>query len=79
MGERTWPLRLEVARLGVGAVAFVGKAWRGQSYRKSEKVVTLSLLRPIAVFYKKYFQDVSREFDEFRVNTHLCKLRRWYL
>ena len=24
------------------------------------------------VFYKKYFKDVSREFDEFRVNTHLC-------
>ena len=27
------------------------------------------------LFYKKYFKDVSREFDEFRVNTHLCKLR----
>ena len=31
------------------------------------------------LFYKKYFKDVSREFDEFRVNTHLCKLRCWYL
>ena len=30
------------------------------------------------VFYKKYFKDVSREFDEFQVNTHL-KLRCWYL
>ena len=27
------------------------------------------------VFYNKYFKDVSREFDEFQVNTHLCKLR----
>ena len=27
----------------------------------------------------KYFKDVSREFDEFRVNAHLCKLRCWYL
>ena len=26
-----------------------------------------------------YFKDVSREFDEFRVNTHLFKLRCWYL
>ena len=26
-----------------------------------------------------YFKDVSREFDEFRVNSHLCKLRCWYL
>ena len=31
------------------------------------------------IFYKKYLKDVSREFDEFRVNTHLCKLRCWYL
>ena len=23
--------------------------------------------------FEKYFKDVSREFDEFRVNTHLCK------
>ena len=30
------------------------------------------------LFYKKYFKDVSREFDEFQVNTHLCKLRCWY-
>ena len=27
------------------------------------------------LFCKKYFQDVSREFDEFRVITHICKLR----
>ena len=31
------------------------------------------------LLYKKYFKDVSHEFDEFRVNTHLCKLRCWYL
>ena len=30
-------------------------------------------------FIKKYFKDVSREFDEFQVNTYLCKLRCWYL
>ena len=29
--------------------------------------------------YKKNFKNVSREFDEFRVNTHLRKLRCWYL
>ena len=33
----------------------------------------------IYIFYKKYFRDVSREFDEFQVNTHLCKLRCWHL
>ena len=27
---------------------------------------------------KIIFKDVSREFDEFQVNTHLCKLRCWY-
>ena len=30
-------------------------------------------------FVKKKIEDVSREFDEFQVNTHLCKLRCWYL
>ena len=25
------------------------------------------------VIFHKYFKDVSREFDEFQVNTHLCK------
>ena len=25
--------------------------------------------------FKKYVEDVSCEFDEFRVNTHLCKMR----
>ena len=30
-------------------------------------------------YIKKYCKDVSREFDEFRVNTHLCTLRCWYL
>ena len=33
----------------------------------------------LPVFYKKYFMDVSRELDEFRVNTYLCKLRCLYL
>ena len=33
----------------------------------------------LLIFYKKYFKDVSREFDEFQVNTHLWKLRCWYL
>ena len=33
----------------------------------------------VYIFYKKYFKDVSREFDEFQVNTHLCKLLCWYL
>ena len=28
---------------------------------------------------QKYFKDVSCEFDEFRVDTHLCKLRCWCL
>ena len=27
------------------------------------------------VFYIKYIKDVSLEFDEFQVKTHLCKLR----
>ena len=26
-------------------------------------------------FYRKYFKDVGREFDEFPVNTHLRELR----
>ena len=30
----------------------------------------------IYIFYKKHFKDVSREFDEFQVNIHLCQLRR---
>ena len=41
--------------------------------------IWFSPLRSTAVFYKKYFKDVSREFDEFQVNTQLCKLRCWYL
>ena len=31
------------------------------------------------LFHKKYSKDVSREFDEFQVNNHLCKMRCWYL
>ena len=38
-----------------------------------------AIVRKRRVFYEKYFEDVSREFDEFRVNTNLCKLRCWYL
>ena len=33
----------------------------------------------LVLYLIKYFKDVSREFDEFRVNTHICKLRCWYL
>ena len=40
--------------------------------------ITISI-RLSELFYKKYFKDVSREFDEFQVNNHLCKLRYWYL
>ena len=29
--------------------------------------------------FNKMVKDVSREFDEIRVNAHLCKLRCWYL
>ena len=32
----------------------------------------------IHLFHKKHFKDVSREFDDFQVNTHVCKLRCWY-
>ena len=35
--------------------------------------------QPRKHFMKKKFKNVSREFDEFRVDTHLCKLRCWYL
>ena len=28
-------------------------------------------------YLEKYFKDVSREFNELRVNTHLCKMRWW--
>ena len=30
------------------------------------------------IYFELIFKDVSREFDEFQVNTHLCKLRCWY-
>ena len=30
------------------------------------------------ICFIKYSKDVSREFDEFQVITHLCKLRCWY-
>ena len=33
----------------------------------------------LRIFYEKKNKDVSREFDEFQVNTRLCKLRCWYL
>ena len=48
--------------------------------KPSAKKVHFSLnKRPNQVFYKKHFKDVSREFDEFQVNIHLCKLRCWHL
>ena len=31
----------------------------------------------ILLYIELIFKDVSREFDEFQVNTHLCKLRCW--
>ena len=37
-----------------------------------------ALVQALTYFIKKV-QDVSREFDKFLVNTHLCKLRCWYL
>ena len=42
--------------------------------RKSSVLIA----RTTILYSKKYFMDVSREFDEFQVNTHLCKLRCWY-
>ena len=47
-GERTWPLRLEVARLGVAAVAVGRKGLRGQGHRESETAGTFSSPRPVA-------------------------------
>ena len=34
---------------------------------------TYKTYRLVDIFYKKYFKDVSREFDEFQVNTHLLQ------
>ena len=31
------------------------------------------------IYFIKKIKDVSCEFDELKVNTHLCKLRCWYL
>ena len=33
---------------------------------------------PKKILYNNSSRTVSREFDEFRVNIHLCKLRCWY-
>ena len=33
----------------------------------------------IRLYYKKYIKDISREFDEFQINTHIRKSRCWYL
>ena len=38
---------------------------------KSAFDLVANTLSDILPFYKKYFKDVSREFDEFQVNTHL--------
>ena len=48
-GGRALPLRLEVARLGVGAIVFWGDGLRGQGHKESETAGTLSLPRPIAL------------------------------
>ena len=37
-----------------------------------------SRLEDVRSYFILIFKDVSREFDEFQVNTHLCKLRCWY-
>ena len=42
-------------------------------------LLDFSLAVVTVLFYKKCFEEVSREFDEFQVNTHLCQLRCWYL
>ena len=48
--------------------------------RKVEKRGTKLLIETEGkIISCKYFEDVSREFDEFRVNAHLCKLRCWHL
>ena len=33
----------------------------------------------VYILNKRYFKDVNREFDEFGVNTDLCKRRCWYV
>ena len=38
----------------------------------------LEIFSHVFFFLQLIFKDVSREFDEFQVNTHLCKLRCWY-
>ena len=46
-------------------------------WRKQRKIYRPAHHQTVILYWsKKYFnKDVSREFDEFQVNTHLCKLR----
>ena len=43
-----------------------------------EKKIKLKITTIPRILYN-YYKDVSSEFDDFTVDTHLCKLRCWYL
>ena len=60
---------LPVVMLVVVVAVAVAVAWYPQE------------MKPLGYFVRsiKYFKDVSREFDEFQVSTHLCMLSCWYL
>ena len=72
---------------GEGASSFSKSYERKRATSIEERAGSPSLPHPIEFcpvqirqyFSLKYFKDVSREFDEFRVYTHLCKLRCWCL
>ena len=51
----------------------VSKGTRGQSSNDSRQATNAydPPDTPVITFYQNIFEDVSREFDEFRVNTHL--------
>ena len=37
------------------------------------------MVRTVVPYFIKHSKDASCEFDEFRVDTPLCRLRYWYL
>ena len=47
--------------------------------KKLDSTLKPSHLKEISQMIYEYFEDVSREFDEFRVKAHICKLRCWYV
>ena len=55
---------------GLGSVVEADRRWAldERGARTSREICILKII----------FKDVSREFDEFQVNCHLCKLRCWY-